>query len=267
MHDHLAAQIAALRREAITLAGRPGDLVQRASVYHHLYRASGGNHVFPLIAAHGALWAGGYFRRNLALGAAAARAVTWLGGNGATKLTGLHALAEAFRDINRRVCVESWYLYHLTARPELAEAAADQVPPTLVDQLARCHSAQRAGAVLSSTDRRALFAAFFAWEQSEIVGPAVARAFAALDWQLAHHIARRPRIAFAYLSAALPFHDFADTTERVEKGFAAYDGAARAGWGRVESSLADYRIMPRAFVENADGYFGDMRHGLAGVTA
>lgn len=267
MPDHVAAQVAALRREALMLAGRPGDLVQRASVYHHLYRASGGNHVFPLIAAHGALWAARYFRRNLALGAGAARAVTWLGGDGAAKLAGLHALAEAFRDINRRVCVESWYLYHLTARPELANAAADQVPPALIDQLARCHAARRAETTFSAADRRALFGAFFAWEQAEIVGPAVTQAFAALDWPLARQIARRPRIAFAYLPAALPFHDFAHTAERVEKGFAAYDGAVGAGWAGVEASLADYSIMPSSFVADPTGFFGRMRHELAGVAA
>ncbi len=42
-----------LRAEAVTLAGGLTDLSQRATVYHHIYRASGGNHVFPLIAAHG----------------------------------------------------------------------------------------------------------------------------------------------------------------------------------------------------------------------
>lgn len=267
MTDHIDAQLAALRAEAVALAGRPGDLVQRASVYYHLYRASGGNHVFPLIAAHGALWAGGYFRRNLALGAAATRALTWLGTDGAGKLAALHTLAEAFRDINRRVCIESWYLYHLTARADLAEVAAARVPPTLLDQLARCHAARRTGAILTAEAKRALFGAFFAWEQAEIVGPAVTRAFETLEWRLARWVARRPRIAFAYLDAPLPFRDFADAAERVAKGFAAYDGAARAGWTRVEESLAGYRIMPRAFFEDSDRFFGSLRHRLTEVVA
>ena len=267
MTDDIEAQLSALRAEAVALAGRPGDLVQRASVYHHLYRASGGNHVFPLIAAHGALWAGGYFRRNLALGAAATRAMTWLGANGGARLAALHALAEAFRDINRRVCVENWYLYHLTARADLAKVAEAHVPPTLFEQLARCHAARRRGVILTAEAKRALFAAFFACEQAEIVGPAVTQAFDTLDWRLARWVARRPRIAFAYLDAPLPFRDFADTAERVARGFAAYDGAARAGWTRVEESLAEYRIMPRAFVENSDRFFDSLRHRLAGAVA
>lgn len=58
----------AFQAEAKVLAGGLTDLAQRAMVYHHLYRVSNGNHVFPLIAAHGALWAGGYFRYGLRLG-------------------------------------------------------------------------------------------------------------------------------------------------------------------------------------------------------
>jgi hypothetical protein len=53
--DELAREYEALTREGTRLAGGLCDLAQRATVYHHLFRASGGNHAFPLIAAHGAL--------------------------------------------------------------------------------------------------------------------------------------------------------------------------------------------------------------------
>src|SRR6187200_3789100 len=56
------------RLEGEKLAGSLTQLTQRASVYRHIYRASGGNHIFPLIAAHGALWARGYFAWALDLG-------------------------------------------------------------------------------------------------------------------------------------------------------------------------------------------------------
>ena len=46
-----------IHAEAVHLAGGVRDLPRRAVVYHHLYRASGGNFAFALIAAHGALWA------------------------------------------------------------------------------------------------------------------------------------------------------------------------------------------------------------------
>ena len=75
MNPSTEAEVRLLRAWAVTLAGRTGDLAQRASAYHHLYRHSGGNHAFPLLAAHGALWASGYFQRNLKRGALATRLV------------------------------------------------------------------------------------------------------------------------------------------------------------------------------------------------
>lgn len=68
-NNDLTASYQRLRDEAEQLAGRNRDLDQRATVYHHLYHHSRGNHVFPLIAAHGALWASGNFRL---------RRATWL---------------------------------------------------------------------------------------------------------------------------------------------------------------------------------------------
>ncbi len=54
-----------LRQRGIQLAGRVGDFRQRACIYHHMYADSAGRNVFPLIAAHGALWAAGYFKKGL----------------------------------------------------------------------------------------------------------------------------------------------------------------------------------------------------------
>lgn len=54
--------------EGTRLAGSLTALSQRATTYHHLFRDSGGNHIFPLIAAHGALWARGYFAFGMKLG-------------------------------------------------------------------------------------------------------------------------------------------------------------------------------------------------------
>src|ERR1700720_4382664 len=106
----------AIESEATRLAGGLTDLAQRATVYHHIYEHSGGNHAFPLIAAHGALWARGYFRFGMRLG--------WLWSlvdlasplRRRQRLAKLAAFADAFRDINRRVCIETYTSYHFTAR-------------------------------------------------------------------------------------------------------------------------------------------------------
>ncbi|MBB5716484.1 hypothetical protein [Sphingomonas aerophila] len=234
-------EVRGLRAQAVALAGRAGDLAQRAAVYHHLYRHSGGNHAFPLLAAHGALWGGGHFRRNLARGRIAARLLS--GPRAAERrIAELERLADAFREINRRVCVETWFVYQLTARPALADAADALVAPELLAAMARCHAARRGGVRLSAAERRALFETFFRWEQEAIVGPAVEAAFAACDWTLARSIARRPRIAFAYLPRPLAFADFASTAERIAKGLAAFDAGETVGWTGVETALASYGV-------------------------
>lgn len=258
-HD---AEIRALRAQAIALAGRPGHLVQRASVYHHLYRHSRGNHVFPLLAAHGALWASGYFRRGLRAGRVAAGVMSLVGADGARRLTALHALAEAFRDINRRVCVETWFIYHLSSRAHLTADAERLIPADLHAHMRRCHDARRSGRSLSAAERRALFTAFFGWEQAAIVGPAVEQAFAAFDWSLVRKVALRPRVAFAYLPDPLPFRDFANTAERIAKGLVAFDGGERIGWSRVERSLSDYGIMPPAFARDPATHFRNLLRGV-----
>ncbi len=142
----------------------------------------------------------------------------------------LHALAETFRDINRRVCVETWFIYRLTSRDHLAAAAERLVPADLHALMQQCHQVRRSGQGLSADKRQALFAAFFRWEQAEIVGPGVEQAFAAFDWTIARRLALKPRVAFAYLPASLPFRDFADTDERVDKGLAAFAGGECVGW-------------------------------------
>ena len=261
------AEVRALRAQATALAGRPGDLVQRATVYHHLYRHSGGNHVFPLLAAHGALWASGYFRRGLTAGAIAARAMTLVGADGARRLAALHALAETFRDINRRVCVETWFIYYLSSRDHLAAEAERLIPFDLRALMRQCHEARRGGHSLSAGQRRALFTAFFRWEQAAIVGPAVEKAFAGFDWPLASRIALRPRVAFAYLPAPLPFNDFANTAERIDKGLAAYDGGETIGWCRVEQSLSDYGIMPAEFARDPAAHLRNVLRGVVGLFA
>ena len=59
--DELRLEYDRLIAEGVRLAGRLADVPQRAAAYHHVFFDSGRNHVFPLIAAHGALWARGYF--------------------------------------------------------------------------------------------------------------------------------------------------------------------------------------------------------------
>ena len=151
---HLHAAYADLRNEATRLAGGLSDLAQRATVYHHLYQDSGGNHIFPLIAAHGALWARGYFRFGMSLGRGLAYQYL-RAGRRASQLASLAAYADAFRDINRRVCIDIYTNYHFVLRHG-HEAGADQLMPAAVfDALQRLNWARQQGRDLSDAERRA----------------------------------------------------------------------------------------------------------------
>ena len=95
-------------REGTALAGSILDLNQRASVYYHLYLDSNRNHVFPLIAAHGALWAGGYFKFGTQLGALLSLPSLLIPKRRPKQLQQLQEFANAFREVNRRVCVDTY---------------------------------------------------------------------------------------------------------------------------------------------------------------
>ena len=62
-----------IRAEMTGLAGGLEEIPRRAALLYGLYLDSGGNHAFPLIAAHGALWAFGFFEVGGSLGRFIAR--------------------------------------------------------------------------------------------------------------------------------------------------------------------------------------------------
>lgn len=249
-------EVQILRSQATILAGNTGDLIQRATVYHHLYSHSGGNHSFPLLAAHGALWASGYFRKGMMFGALIALVRSLKGDDRAALMQRLSSFAEDFRDINRRVCVETFFIYWLTGRIHLLNEAERIVPQDLFDAMDRCHAARRVGRTLSSIERRELFRSFFLWEQSNIVGPSIEKAFAEFDWKLIHQMALRPTIRFSYFTGSpLSFVNFCDTKERISMGMAAYDRANATGWDRVEYCLGRYGIMPSEFSADPAAFF------------
>lgn len=253
----LKAAYAALQQEAEQLVGGRYDLVRRAAVYHHLYAHSNGNHAFPLIAAHGALWAHWYFCWGMRLGHVFALPHTFSLTLRRKRLADLHAYADAYKDINRQVCIETYSTYYFAQRYG-HDAAADQViPGTLLNALKSCHAAADAREILPAQEKRDLFMAFFLWEQANIVGPAVTAATDAFHWPSLKYVALKPSIRFAYFprQQRLNFHYFADTAERIEKGARAFDIAEAVGLSAVESALRHYNVMPSGFHVDPSQYF------------
>jgi len=262
--DGLARDYAAARHEADLLAGGTGDLAQRTLAYHHLFRHSGGGHAFPLLAAHGALWARGYFAWGGRAGAALSLAALHRPDLRRARLAGLAGFAEAFREINRRVFVEVYAGYRFTlAHGERAGAEA-HLDPGLLDALNRCHRAGRRMRSLNPGERAYLFEACFRWEQRAVVAPAVAAAAAGFAWEPVRRLALRPSIRFAYMPRreTLHFADFADTDERIEKGLRAFAIAEAVGWGTVEARLSRYGALPAGFFAAAGTAFHATRARL-----
>jgi hypothetical protein len=238
-----------LRKKGFALAGGLGDLSRRACVYHHMYEDSGNRNVFPLIAAHGALWAAGYFRKGMLGGKVLAiqfLPTPWLI---KPHLNSLSEFADKFRDINRRVCAESYALYYYTRNHEQNDFIGSLIGDDFASILYECHRARDLGQPFSQERREELFYRFFSWEQENIVAPSVAAAYATFHWSAVKHLALRPRIKFSYFGKDhdLPFEDFSSKEERVEKGLMAYRRAEQVGLLHVEEALRCYGIMPAAF--------------------
>ncbi|MBC8353866.1 MAG: hypothetical protein H8E66_17845 [Planctomycetes bacterium] len=257
-----------LHTEAEKLAGGLTDLGQRATVYHHLYEHSERNLIFPLIAAHGAMWARGYFHFGLKLGWWCSWQYAFSPSKRVARLSQLDAFADAFREINRRVCIETYTSYHFTERFGDHPEAEQFVPQSLLVSLQRCHAARRSGQELSTAEKRDVFKAFFLNEQETVVGPRIQDATERFDWPLVKLLALRPLIRFAYFQGRRPFifRNFADKNERIEKGLRAFDEAAAVGWELVEAALQDYNVLPTAFFESSKRHFATVRKAvLAGA--
>jgi len=259
--EALQARLDHWRHEGEILAGSLTQLTQRASVYRHIYRASGGNHIFPLIAAHGALWARGYFTWALALG----RKLSWQyalqPGFRARQLAALDRFADAFRDVNRRVCADTYANFHFTSERGEASAAAEVVAPELLAVLNPMHAAQRGGKKLTVSQKQAIFSAHFHNEQQYIVGPILQKALDDFQWPLVKFIALKPLIRFAYFpeGTSFWFRNFANREERIARGLQAFQVAADVGFERVESALRKYELLPEAFFKQPVSYFESLR--------
>ena len=246
-----------LRHEAAGLAGGPASFAQRASVHHHLYERSFGNHVFPLLAAHWALWARG---RSAGRFRIAGPPATARGGDA----TGTAEFGDAIREIDRQVCIAGFTLYQLTARAPLRPVAQRLLPSALLAALDHCQEARLTRQVMTDADRRILFVECVRWIDDEVVEPGL-RSARECGGSALKGSALRPtvRLSFLPITAPLRFDDLADREERIDKALAAFDRGARMGWDKVERRLRRYRALPDAFFRNPGQHFFRLSRGTA----
>lgn len=254
----------ALREDATRLAGTTKQLSQRAATYYHLYEDSGRNHIFPLIAAHGALWASGYFAFGMQLGKVLSWQYVFSPRKRQQQLDALANFAEAFREVNRRVCVEIYTTYHFTKQYGQHPQAGEFVRPELLTALLRLHDANQTRTKLDDSSKRTIFKTHFLDEQATIVGPRIEKAVAEFGWPLMRFLALMPTVRFAYFPGGrwLQFWKFDRQEERITRGLAAFDLAAAAGWQHAERTLDRYQILPEQFFANSLAHFASLRSEL-----
>src|SRR5262249_46994654 len=163
--ERLKAIYADLKAEATRLAGGLDDIPRRAMVLHHLYLDSGTNHAFAQVAAHGALWAYGYFEVGGRLGRLVAYRYFYNSHEREFRLGLLQSFAEGFRKVNRQVCIDTWTNYHFAKSHGEEPGAEELMQPTLLEALNRVHAARRANVTLTAQEKFAVFRQSFRWEQ------------------------------------------------------------------------------------------------------
>jgi hypothetical protein len=260
--DELRTAFEKLQADGLRLAGGLTDLSQRATVYHHVFKESGGNHISPLIAAHGALWARSWFGFGMKLGKVLSWQYAFNAETRRSKLAQLEEFANVFRDINRRVCVDVYANFHFTKRYGKHPDAAKIVPADLLQALNRIHTANEHGVELSDDERCEVFTAHFLSEQQNIVGPTIEKAVADFDWPLLRMLALRPVVRFAYFRRPFLFRNFANKEERIAKGLLAFNVAADVGWENVEQALRSYDVLPEQFFAKPIEYSASLREAI-----
>jgi hypothetical protein len=253
----------AIRKEAEFLAGSPHDSARRAIVLSHLYQDSGGSHLFPLIAAHGALWAYSYFEVGGLLGRLIAKRYFYDPKERAFRLSLLNQFAEAFREVNRQVCVDTYTNYLFSRQFGHHPEAEQYLHPTLLAALNRVHDARPEPQSLSPKDQREIFEQCFCLEQEITVAPGVEAAVNRFDCRIMRFISLRPLVRFTYFrpGQTLMFKNFASKEERIEKGYSAFRWAQEVGAARVFSTLPDYGLLPPYFPESPTRCFQEILAG------
>ena len=248
-NDELHAAYAGLKSEADRLAGDLLDIRRRAMILHNLYLDAGGNHTFPLIAAHGALWAYRYFEVGGRLGRLVSQRYFYNAVERKYRLGLLNTFAEGFRRVNRLVCIDAYTNFHFADRFGGRSGADELVHPELLEALNRVHAACRAGRQMNEDEKQKVFQASFKWEQEVTVAPGVADAVAGFDCPILRGLCLKPIVRFTFFPVwrYMSFRDFSSRDERIAKGHVTYGLGRRAGWQSVIESLRAYRLLDSAY--------------------
>lgn len=255
-----------IREDAIRLAGGPGDMPQRVAILHSIFEDSGGNHTFPEVALHGALWAYGFYERRGVVNRMITYRYFYDREERARRAYMLFEFAQGFKQANRSVFIDTYTNYFFTKHFREAEGAEEVLPAELLDALGRVHHARCAGRTLPAAERGEVFEKALLFEQERTVGPKVREEVSKFDCPVLTKLVLRPLVRFAYFPRTMMmlFRDFGDTDERIEKAVRSYELAERAGWPAVSEAIRYQGVLPQRCFDGPSAYADELRAELIG---
>lgn len=235
-----------IRAQATRLAGELTDIPQRVAGLHAIYRHSQGNHTFPQVALHGALWAYGFFETTGTLGRTISYRYWYSQGERAIRLRMLRAFSDGFKAANRSVFIDTHTNYYFSEKYGREQGADQLIAQELLSGLNTIHDATRKGLSLSQEEKRHMFELSLRWEQEQTVAPTVKEEVAKFSCPILTALVLKPIVRFRYFPrwTYFFFRNFADTAERVQRALDSYDLAERIGWDVVVKTMTAYKRLP-----------------------
>lgn len=232
-----------LKVHARSIAGAPSDILPRVRAHHAIWLDSNGNHAFPLIALHGALWGYDFFETTGKLGELISYRYFYDSDEKASRLAMLDGFAEGFKAVNREVFVDTYANYYFTKEHGRAAGAEALVAPPLLEALNEVHAATAADKELDDQAKRRVFERALQYEQEITVAPGIARELEKFDCPILRALCLKPVVRFAYfpLLRTFYFRDFSNKEERIDRAVRSFDIAAHRGWATVATAIGDYR--------------------------
>jgi hypothetical protein len=257
----LAEAFNRINDEARRVAGGPGDMPQRVALLHSIFRDSGGNHCFPEVALHGALWAYGFYERRGTVNRMIGYRYFYDREERARRSYMLFEFAQGFKQANRSVFIDTYTNYYFTKLHGEREGADDVLPAELLDALNRVHAARHAKHLLPDPERRRIFETALMFEQENTVGPKVREEVAKFDCPVLTRIVLKPVVHFNFFPRLtyLLFGNFGNTEERIEKALRSYELAEQAGWDAVGDAIHYHGVLPQRCFTDPIGYADSIR--------
>lgn len=246
-----------IRKEAVVLAGDPEDIPQRVAMLFSLYVESKGNHPFPLIALHGALWLHCFFKdvekflQHSPMPDRTRKA----------RLETLDSFTRALKEANREVFIDTYTNYFFTRYFGEMEGAGVISGSDVVAMFRKIHAAAGTGEHLIGSDLKDAFTACLVWEQRNSVSPRVKEESMRIHCPVLQAFCLRPVVRFTYFPflKLLCFKNFADPAERVSKAIESFDIAVSVGWNEVIESIKKYDVMSPDFIAEPHKYAQDLK--------